>query len=193
MCVLGLHVFRLWSLPHHRLLCFDVGITKRNKLLPEWEYVHNAQIFDSSFATFEKMPDSIISGVFNEPEATETSADHKSNLISLPESYGTSSAIEFALKDKLLSYQIWFDKQPGSTFRLLWKWTRLPLHHRVLHPADVPWHNVIGSLEASVCPCRPGRPSCNYPAEFCSDPQTINNSSSPAGAPSSFIRSWFWW
>lgn len=88
-------------------------IAKRNKLLPEWEYAHNAQISDSSFPTFEKMPDSIISGVFNGPEAMESSADHKSNLISLPEGGDPSSESGFALKDKLLSYKIWFSKKLG--------------------------------------------------------------------------------
>lgn len=45
------------------------------------------------------------------------------------------------------------------------------------------------STMASLCPCRPERPSCNYLFKTCSDPRTINNYSSLAGVSSSVIGS----
>lgn len=42
-------------------------------------------LFDSSLTAFEKMPNSIMFGVYCQPQATQSSTDHKSNLIPHPE------------------------------------------------------------------------------------------------------------
>lgn len=95
-------------------------------------YVCSVPIFDSSFTTFEKMPDSIIFGALSRPEATKSSSDHKSNLISLLEGSDPSFKFVCALRDKPLSSSICFMKQPGYTFRALSKQGSLTLHQCLL-------------------------------------------------------------
>lgn len=56
------------------------------------------QLFDSGLTTLEKMPNSIMSGV--QPQATKSSADHKSNLIPLPEGSDPSLKSDCMLKEK---------------------------------------------------------------------------------------------
>lgn len=56
----------------------------------------SVQLYDSSLTTSEKMPNSIIYGVCRQPEATQFSADHKSNLISHPE--GTDPSLKLDRK-----------------------------------------------------------------------------------------------
>lgn len=71
------------------------------------------QLFDSTLTTFEKMPNSIIFGVFCHPAATKSSADITSNLISLPEGSDPGLKSHCLLKDKPTSYSIWSNKHSG--------------------------------------------------------------------------------
>lgn len=93
----------------HRLFFFGIGTAKQTKVT-----LSVLSCLKCSFlTTFEKMPNSIIFGVYCHPAATKSSADITSNLISLPEGSDPGLKSHCLLKDKHTSYSIWSNKHSG--------------------------------------------------------------------------------
>lgn len=93
----------------HRLFFFGIGTAKQTKVT-----LSVLSCLKCSFlTTFEKMPNSIIFGVYCHPAATKSSADITSNLISLPEGSDPGLKSHCLLKDKHMSYSIWSNKHSG--------------------------------------------------------------------------------
>lgn len=112
----GLHHFPLHPLPCRGLLSsFFLAYTLLNEPKSQRVYCHRlaVQLFDSTLTTFEKMPNSIIFGVCCQPEATKSSVDITSNLISLPDGGDPGLKFHCLLKDKPMSYSIWSNKHSG--------------------------------------------------------------------------------
>ena len=90
-------------------------LAEQSQLKSQCVYPHMLAVplFDSTLTASEKMPNSIMFGVYCQPRATKSSTDHKSNLIPLPEGSDPSLKSDCVLKDKPMSYFIWSNKHSG--------------------------------------------------------------------------------